>query len=412
MLVGVAVAEDGNRRSGMGLGGGEGGEVGDGVESERDGDEESSEGGMEMSSEVIDEVVETLDLALIMAGPPPDEETREGVDAIFELLEKCFIRPEEIESNSPPAKRRKLDNSDEKSTEDVFPTSTNFEPPVTNPIQRIASPKFSAFEDHMKNPLNLDLGPTPLILTSTLTTWPALTTRPWNRPSYLLSCTIAGRRLVPVETGRSYVDAGWGQSIIPFHTFLSQYILSPPSNNPGYLAQHNLFSQIPLLRNDIVIPDYCYITPPPPHHSSPLAETHAKLPELDEPLLNAWFGPAGTISPLHTDPYHNMLAQVVGRKYVRLYAPRESTKLYARGVEEGGVDMGNTSEVDVGTLEGWDGDEDGDGGLGERERFPLVGEADWVDCVLEEGEMLYIPVGWWHYVRSLSVSFSVSFWWN
>ncbi|CAP70263.1 uncharacterized protein PODANS_3_3460, partial [Podospora anserina S mat+] len=37
---------------------------------------------------------------------------------------------------------------------------------------------------------------------------------------------------------------------------------------------------------------------------------------------------------------------------------------------------------------------------------------EYVDCILEPGETLYIPVGWWHYVRGLSVSFSVSFWWN
>lgn len=63
--------------------------------------------------------------------------------------------------------------------------------------------------------------------------------------------------------------------------------------------------------------------------------------------------------------------------------------------------MSNTSEVDVGA---------------DREEldktFPLFGEARYVETVLEEGECLYIPVGWWHYVRSLSVSFSVSFWWN
>jgi lysine-specific demethylase 8 len=113
---------------------------------------------------------------------------------------------------------------------------------------------------------------------------------------------------------------------------------------------------------------------------------------------------------MHVDPYHNILAQVVGSKYIRLYAPGESSKLYARGIEDGGVDMCNTSALDVGVLEGWDGTKE------KQEesvrKYPLYKTAEYVDLILEEGECLYIPLGWWHYVRSLSVSFSVSFWWN
>jgi lysine-specific demethylase 8 len=43
-------------------------------------------------------------------------------------------------------------------------------------------------------------------------------------------------------------------------------------------------------------------------------------------------------------------------------------------------------------------------------RFPLFASAEYSECVLRAGEMLYIPYKWWHYVRSLEVSFSVSFW--
>lgn len=34
------------------------------------------------------------------------------------------------------------------------------------------------------------------------------------------------------------------------------------------------------------------------------------------------------VTPPHTDPYHNLLAQVVGRKYVRLYRPDATPGLY------------------------------------------------------------------------------------
>ena len=48
----------------------------------------------------------------------------------------------------------------------------------------------------------------------------------------------------------------------------------------------------------------------------------------------------------------------------------------------------------------------------DEQRFPNFQHAKYMDCVLEEGEMLYIPVHWWHYVRSLDRAISLSFWWG
>ncbi|KAH7385020.1 hypothetical protein BKA64DRAFT_582034 [Cadophora sp. MPI-SDFR-AT-0126] len=373
---------------------------------------QKSEQALNLENSQIDEMVHVLDMALIMAGPPDSEQAQAEITKVFDLLQKLHVSPTERDADSPPPKRTKLEADDGKSC-DRFPVCSSFLPPVVNAIPRRHRPKMGDFQKHMSHPSNSDLGPEPIIITGVLNHWPARNENSWNNPSYLLSKTIGGRRLVPIELGRSYVDEGWGQKIISFKDFMKQYIFlnpKPPDLATGYLAQHNLFAQIPSLRHDIAIPDYCYTSPPAPHHSSPLAEKHSKMPELDEPLLNAWFGPAGTISPLHTDPYHNILSQVVGRKYIRLYGPRESGKLYARGVEDGGVDMENTSQVDVGLLCGWDGTEEEKNAA--LEKFPLFQDAQFLDCILEDGECLYIPVGWWHYVRSLSVSFSVSFWFN
>lgn len=48
----------------------------------------------------------------------------------------------------------------------------------------------------------------------------------------------------------------------------------------------------------------------------------------------------------------------------------------------------------------------------DEKEFPKILDLEFQDCILEEGEMLYIPPKWWHYVRSLTTSFSVSFWWS
>ncbi|KAI8624540.1 Clavaminate synthase-like protein [Xylariaceae sp. FL1651] len=400
------------------------------------------------NNDCLDELVKTLDLALILAGAAGERRGRKWIDRALELLQSIWR--EEITaqafngsstiSRDRPTKRTKL--MDHTATRGchfgsaTFSTIEPFTPRVRNSISKVDALSIGEFQTYVNKPRDPTVGPKPLILCNAINEWPALSTRPWNRPSYLLSQTFDGRRLVPVEIGRSYVDEGWGQRLITFGEFLREYIdpsLSSGSESPkghgsdaspnkaraiAYLAQHQLFTQLPNLRNDILIPDYCY-TSPPRHPSDPLVDQ----PELDEPLLNAWFGPPGTISPLHNDPYHNILTQVVGRKYVRLYSPLETARLAARG-KENGVEMSNTSLIDVGVLEGWDmpaGTHDGDHDEANRDseeehmRSAMVEEfktVPFVDCILEPGDALYIPIGWWHYVRGLSVSFSVSFWWN
>ena len=112
-----------------------------------------------------------------------------------------------------------------------------------------------------------------------------------------------------------------------------------------------------------------------------------------EPLASAWFGPGGTVSPLHNDPYHNALCQVLGWKYVRLYDARETPRLYRRPGA-----LCNNSFVDIDAPD--------------AEAHPRFAAAPYHQAVIGPGDCLYIPRHCWHYVRSLSPSFSVSFWWG
>lgn len=193
----------------------------------------------------------------------------------------------------------------------------------------------------------------------------------------------------------------------------------------GYLAQHDFFAQIPALRNDFSIPDYCYASIPSPPTTGQSIRNGVSNNDADDNetssriSINAWFGPANTISPLHTDPHHNILTQIIGDKFIRLYSPTQTPNLYPRGKEDGdlGIDMSNTSQVDIGVGMRVAEDNGFETVTEEQrkdfeERFPKFKDAEFVEGVLRPGECLFIPKGWWHYVRSLSPSISVSFWWD
>jgi hypothetical protein len=363
----------------------------------------------------ISSVVRLLDMAFLMAGWVGRE------DVIATLLHELEAHlqagvttnvgePDTIAKGDlqRPEKRPKLAHDDEGQAQtrhripsslydDSFPVTLDDRPPQINfPVIRYAELSLYAFEQHLHR--GDGRAPGPMVIMDGMDGWPALSgNRAWSRVPYLMSRTMGGRRLVPVEVGRSYTEEGWGQKIVTFKEFLEGLLVRKDKHDIGYLAQHDLLSQIPALRQDVYIPDYCF-TSAPPHSSKSPGKT---MPKLKDPLLNTWFGPAGTVSPLHTDPYHNILCQVVGKKYIRLYSPEESAKLYPMGVEGDGIDMSNTSDVD---LEGEEIERD--------KKFPLFRDAAYVETILVAGECFYIPEGWWHYVRSLTVSISVSFWWN
>jgi hypothetical protein len=380
----------------------------------------------------VGEIVRILDTTLIFTSAPQREEVIElWFMALKDMLPSPFMPLDaDTTATERPTKRQKRST-----TPLSFATSLPSPgPTLRHPIPRATNPSLATFQAKLANPATH----TPLVIKDSISHWPALHERPWSDPAYLLSQTLNGLRLVPVEIGSSYVSPTWTQRILSMRDFMQTYMLAAPSANPsavspaapGYLAQHDLLTQIPSLRADLAVPDYCYLDP---CASSPTPSPTAP-PRLATPLLNAWFGPAGTVSPLHTDPYHNILAQVVGHKYIRLYAPAQTRALHPRGTDENGVDMQNTSAVDldwavsvvpgIGYAGGLsaDGDGEGDeaGAKGEENEareeferlFPGFAQAEYVECVLGPGECLYLPPGWWHYVRSLTASFSVSFWWN
>ncbi|TPX51246.1 hypothetical protein SeLEV6574_g00374 [Synchytrium endobioticum] len=243
--------------------------------------------------------------------------------------------------------------------------------PRITTIPRIPAPSIAAF-------LQIMHGQQPVVLTDCISHWPALSTRPWLDLQYL-AATMGPDRMVPVEIGASYADDAWTQRLVTVAEFFDR-LTGPAEAEPWYLAQHSLFTQFPALAGDIVVPDYCHACP---------SEHDAAV------RMNAWFGPKDTYSPLHTDPFENLLAQVVGYKRAVLVAPCDSAGVYPY---DGDTMLHNTAQLDV---------ENPD-----LDRFPLARTVTCYEAMLEPGDVLYIPVGWWHALRSLSTSFSVSFWFS
>lgn len=209
----------------------------------------------------------------------------------------------------------------------------------------------------------------PVLVRGLAREWPACTL--WNQKSYWKN-RIAAARTVPVEIGQDYMAADWTQQLMPFVEFLER--MEEEQGKRVYLAQHDLFDQIPRLAKDIVIPDYC---------TSPHVQRRI------------WIGPAGTKTPIHHDPYENIFCQIVGYKYILLYPPEAAPYLE---LDISGM-APNTSTLDI--------DDPGSNKI-----MPHHLDAMHTECILGPGDALYIPQGWYHFIKSLTTSFSVSFWWE
>lgn len=245
---------------------------------------------------------------------------------------------------------------------------------LTCDVPRLENPDIQYFLEHHFLPQK------PAILTDCIDDWPAM--KNWRNLNYLIQ--LAGHRLVPIEIGQNYTTSEWKQKVISFKDFLIDQF-TPENTNISikYLAQHNLFDQIIELKDDIRLPDFCAL-----HQSK-----NDNVQSNEEVDVKSWFGPKGTISPMHFDPKNNLFCQIIGEKKIILASPEHSSFLYPHD----NFLLSNTSQIDCENLD--------------YDQFPNVKNCVFYELTLQAGDMLYIPPKWWHYVRSLSNSFSVSFWW-
>jgi len=133
---------------------------------------------------------------------------------------------------------------------------------------------------------------------------------------------------------------------------------------------------------------YADIEPPPYFVSDWALALNSTLREVlewtsEREYWSIYVGPAGSLSKLHRDFWHThaCLAQIHGRKRAILFSPEDSACLYGGQVDPERPDL---------------------------QRFPLFDRVTAYECVIEPGDMLFIPPDWWHWVKGLEKSITVS----
>lgn len=104
-----------------------------------------------------------------------------------------------------------------------------------------------------------------------------------------------------------------------------------------------------------------------------------------------FFGGEGSETFLHydIDLAHIFHTHFNGRKHVLLFDNKWKERLYLLPFATYALEDYNISDPDF-------------------EKFPALHGVEGIECFLEHGDTLFMPTGWWHYMKYLDGSFSIS----
>jgi Cupin-like domain len=209
----------------------------------------------------------------------------------------------------------------------------------------------------------------PCIIEGALDGWAAL--EQWQSPEYLKA--KCGDRIVEVQGNRNSdtnyeLNSQKLKKEISFGEFVD-IVEGAGETNDWYMTANNGGRNLEALRpfwDDITYPDY-------------LTD--------DKSQGFFWYGPKGIVTPIHHDLTNNFMAQVRGRKLVKIIAPYESAHVYNNRHCFSPVDLFN---IDF-------------------EQFPQMRDVKVIDVEIGPGDLFFLPVGWWHAVKGLDISMTMTF---
>jgi lysine-specific demethylase 8 len=209
----------------------------------------------------------------------------------------------------------------------------------------------------------------PAVLTGMIESWPARTG--WT-PQALIerhgSRTVTALMGLPADGVLMPDEQSAYERTLSFAAFV-EAMLATTADEPCYLAYTRVADILPGT-------DYDFTT---------------ILGRADGPGdTRAWIGSAGTRSMLHSDLKDNLFCQIWGRKHVVLLPWEHSTAAYPF------PDNLVNSRVDLAAVD--------------LHRFPRLREAPLQATTMGPGDVLFIPRGCWHDIRSRSPSISINHW--
>jgi len=241
-------------------------------------------------------------------------------------------------------------------------------------IERIGRPTRQEFERYVE-------ANRPVVMTDVSPHWEAM--KRWDL-AYLKR--VAGSTPVTVHHDKDGNFTRWYLSEpgtrddrkIPFGDLLD--MLQTDEGRRFYMTEHSLREISPVLAQDVDVTDLIDLTPP------------------WEPLL---FVGRDTCMPLH---YHGtteaILCQLIGTKQITLYAPDQTPYLYPVPWY---AQSPLFSRVDGRSIQA---------GQPDFERWPKLRKAVPLQFTLHPGEILFIPVHWWHLTSVPTFQVSMTTFWQ
>jgi len=207
----------------------------------------------------------------------------------------------------------------------------------------------------------------PVIFRGIASNWNA--TKNWHNESYLQS--TFGHVLMDVELGKIYRNELHPRKTMNMTEFLGLY-----KNKSVYLDSP--FPQTEMM-NDLEVPYFM------------------ECPELSSNFTSAHllFSSGNTSSCFHQDSYENLLTMISGIKVVTLVNYTYAKEVYADHIDTfPGLSPISPEGVDF-------------------DKWPLFRDVPFFKVTLYPGDLVYIPKGWWHHVRSFGCpNIGVAIWFH